>query len=302
MPRLRVVEWRAWQRFLITHVVPDAEPVTATPGSELCSLAPPTGPALIHVNLSRPWAAFGDYELWLTAHEQAGLPVLNGYCHSIDKWAIQDACDAAGLSRVRASRDGDPEETLILKTRANHRGLYEQELSPDMVGDMLPPPWPYPERVHKLKRRDVPASLWEDRRIAIERFVTNAEGRFQRAYVVGDYVAVATSYSDKLVKEMDHRNGVELVSTEMASARPLDARDPLAVAFRLAREMRVDFAALDLALDEDGIVYPLDLNTTPSWGRYADLNPRLIGELIEAFRPLIEHGSSFAPSRVGAEA
>jgi hypothetical protein len=58
--------------------------------------------------------------------------------------------------------------------------------------------------------------------------------------------------------------------------------------------MRVDFAAIDLALDEDGLPYPLDLNTTPVWGRRADLNPRLIGELIEAFRPLLAGGSRYS--------
>ena len=297
MARLQVVEWNAWQRFLITHIVPDAERVTVTPGSGLLPVTRRPAPALVHVNLSRPHEVFPDYDGWLAAYEEIGLPVLNGYVFSIDKWAVQHACAAAGLPEVRASRAGDPDEMLIIKSRANHRGLYEQELPAGMVGDMSPPEWPYPERVHRLARRDVADAIWSDRRIAIERYVSNADGRFQRAYVVGDYVAVATSFSPALVKEMDHRKGVELVSTSAASARPLDPRDPLSSAFRLAQAMRADFAALDLALDDDGIVHPIDLNTTPTWGRYAELNPRLIGELIDAFRPLTEQGSLYAPVR-----
>lgn len=297
MPRLQVLEWHAWQGFLITYVAPDAERMTVKPGSNLCSLAPPSAPVLLHVNLSRPRTVFPDYQRWLAEHEEMGLPVLNGYCISIDKWAVQDACSAAGLPCVRAPRGGDPDEMLIIKTRANHRGLFERELSSDLVGEMLPPPWPHPERVHRLKRRDLPDAVWEDDRIAVERYISNAQGRFQRAYVAGEYVAVATSFSPRLVKEMDHRNGVELVSTTTASARPLDDRDPLAIAFRLAREMRVDFAALDLALDDAGIVYPIDLNTTPWWGMHPEFNPRLIGELIEAFEPLARRGSRYVPAR-----
>lgn len=296
MPRLQVFEWQAWQHFLITHVVPDAERLTVTPGSALRVTHPPVA-ALIHVNLSRPHDVFPDYDRWLGEYERIGLPVLNGYVASIDKWAVQDACVAAGLPQVRAPREGDPDEVLIIKARANHRGLYERELPPEMVGDMSPPAWPYPERVHRLRRRDVHEALWDDPRIAVERYVANREGRFQRAYVVGDYVAVATSTSPKLVKEMDHRKGVDLVSTTAASGRPVDRRDPLSIAFQLAREMRADFAALDLALDDMGMVYPIDLNTTPTWGWRSDLNPRLIGELTEAFRPLIQHGSRYMPAR-----
>ena len=297
MPRLQVCEWHAWQHFLITHIVPDAARVTVTPGSELRSMARLSAPALVHVNLSRPHQVFPDYDRWLAAYEEIGLPVLNGYVHSIDKWAVQDACAAAGLPQVRAPRGGDPDEVLIIKSRANHRGLYEQELPPGMVGDMSPPSWPYPERVHRLRRREVSDAVWDDRRVAVERYISNPQGRFQRAYVAGEYVAVATSHSPKLVKEMDHRKGVDLASTTAASVRPVDGRDPLSVAFRLAREMRADFAALDLALDDTGMVHPIDLNTTPTWGWRHDLNPRLIGELIEAFGPLTEHGSRYAPVR-----
>lgn len=294
MPQLQVFEWFAWQRYLITHVAPGAERLAATPGERLLSLPQRDAPALMHVNLSRPRAAFPDYEDWLRRYEDIGLPVLNGYCPSIDKWALHEACAAAGLPQIRAGRDGDPDEMLVLKSRANHIGRYDRLLPAEMIGDMAPPPWPYPERVHKLARRDVPSGMWDDPRIAIERYVGNAAGRFQRAYVAGEYAAVATSASPRLVKEMDHRGGVDLVSTAAASGRPIGDGDSLAVAFRLAEAMRVDFAAIDLALDEDGLPYPLDLNTTPVWGRRADLNPRLIGELIEAFRPLLAGGSRYS--------
>lgn len=296
MPRLQICEWYAWQRFLITHVVPDAERVTVTPGLELSSSTRLSGPAMIHVNLSRPRTVFPDYERWLAAYEDIGLPVLNGYCPSIDKWAVQDACAAAGLPQVRAAREGDPGEALVIKSRANHCGSFEQKLPPELVGDMWPPPWPYPERVHALSREEVSDAIWDDPRIAVERHISNPEGRFQRAYVAGDYVAVATSSSPGLVKEMDQRGRVELVSTTAAAARPLDPRDSLSVAFHLAREMRADFAAIDLALDDAGIAHPIDLNTTPAWGLETDLNPRLIAELSDAFRPLTERGSRYAPA------
>lgn len=300
MVQLQVVEWNAWARFMITHILPDAQCVTATPGEPLSGLTTPSAPALIHVNLSQPRTVFPDYSDWLSAHEEAGYPLLNGYCRSIDKWAVQEACAAAGLPQVRAARDGDPDELVIIKSRANHCGMYEQLLPEEMTGDMAPPPWPYPERVHKLPRREVPGHLWTDRRIAIERFVSNSSDRIQRAYVAGDYVAVATAFWPGLVKQINQRNLAGFVSDSAAPSRPADNRDPLSVAFRLARAMRADFAAVDLALDEDGAPHPIDLNTTPSWGGEPDLNPRLIGELREAFEPLLESGSAYGRTASGA--
>lgn len=292
----RVFEWFAWDRFLITHILPNARRIPVLPGFNLSDLDTCAAPAMVHVNLSRPGSAFPDYVAWLARYEQAGSPVVNGYFESIDKWVIQEACKLAGLPHVRAGRHGDPEETLIIKVRANHRGRYERQLPVEITGELAPPSWPYPDRVHKLKRNEIPDNVWEDPRITVERYIGNAQGRFRRAYVAGEYVAVAMSHSPDLVKEMDHRRGVELISTPDASQRPLNERDPLSVAYQLARTMRVDFGALDLAVDDSDIVYPVDVNTTPVWRGGGE---GLIHELSEAFASLIEKGSrySFASRR-----
>jgi hypothetical protein len=296
MPPLQIFEWCAWEKYLVTHLVPNARRIPVTPGCELRRVEQQAAAAQIHVNLSRPGLVFPDYDEWLAGYEEIGLPVLNGYCRSIDKWATQDACEAAGLPCVRADRSGDPEEVLVVKMRANHLGRYEAELPEAMVGAMAPPPWPYPERIHTLARKDVPDAMWDDARLTFERYVSNAEDKFYRAYVAGDYVAVAASHSPKLVKEMDHRNGVALTSTTAGPARALDDRDPLAIAHRLARAMRVDFAAIDLAVDDAGVAYAIDLNTTPVWGRDPTLNPRLIAELSEAYTVLVARGSGYGPA------
>jgi len=300
MTTLTVFEWNAWDRFLITHVAPTARPITVMPGgcigpADLAVEAP-----MVHINLSRPMTAFPDYFEWLETYAAAGTPVLNGYFGSIDKWAVQDACELAGLPTVRAGRDGEGDEPLVIKARANHYGRYERRLPRELIGDMEPPPWPYPERVHRLLRKDVPAEAWEDPRFAVERFIGNQAGKFMRCYVAGTYAAAAVSYSPDLVKEMDQRFCTELFSTDCANLLPLASDDPLAVTYRLAQQMRVDFAALDLAVAEDGSVYPVDLNTTPIWGNETDLNPRLISELRTAFAKLIASGSQFRPEDNGS--
>ncbi|MDQ1159483.1 glutathione synthase/RimK-type ligase-like ATP-grasp enzyme, partial [Sphingomonas sp. SORGH_AS 950] len=295
MTQLTVFEWNAWDRFLITHAVPNAKAITVEPGSELRMADSDVEAAMIHVNLSRPAAAFPNFVQWRADLEARGRPVLNGYFESIDKWALQAACAAAGLPIVRTGPDGDPDELLVVKARANHYGRYERLLPAELTQDMVPPLWPYPERVHQFARKDLPQEYWHDSRITVERYIGNVTGTFQRSYVVGDYVAVATSHSDRLVKEMDQRLCCGLQSTQDASQLPLAPDNALAISHRLASELRVDFAALDLVLDDQGNVYPIDLNTTPVWGSETDLNPTLIAEVRAAFAELIERGGRFGP-------
>jgi len=290
---LDVFEWCAWEAFLITHVLPDATRISVIPGTPLPEPDDRSGAAMIHVNLSQPGRAFPGFANWIARHEAIGRPVINGYFDSIDKWAVQDACRRAGLPVTRAVQDGDPEEMLIIKARANHYGRFERYLASDMVGDMAPPPWPYPERVHRLSRAEVPLEVWSDPRITVERYISNREDRFMRAYVTGDFVAVAISQAAGLVKEMDQKLPIQMLSTQSGSMQTFDPCDPLAVAHRLARTMRVDFGALDLAVDDGGIVYPIDINTTPAWGIEPNLNPGLLSDLHRALSALTETGSRY---------
>ncbi len=290
---LNVFEWCAWEAFLITHIWPEANRVSVVPGTPLPGPQACRGAAMLHINLSQPGRAFDNFAGWLAEFEAVGRPVINGYFDSIDKWAVQDACGKAGLPATRAPRGGDPQELLIIKARANHYGRFERYLASEMVGDMAPPPWPYPERVHRMPREEIPPHVWSDPRITVERYIGNREDRFMRAYVTGDFVAVAVSHAAGLVKEMDQKRPIEMIATQSGSTLAFDPCDPLAVAHCLARTMRVDFGALDLAVDDDGVIYPIDINTTPAWGTERNLNPGLLSELNYALTKLTETGSNY---------
>ena len=287
-----VVEWSAWDGFLVRHALPAARRVPVRPNRPLKGEGSFGAPQLFHINLTRPRLAFPDLDEWLARAAEQGPAVCNGYCDSIDKWAVQAACVAAGLPVTRAAPAGDPDEPLVVKMRANHWGKHDRLLDSAQLGALAPPPWPYPERIRVLLRSRMDPAVWKTPGLTVERFVSNPAGSFHRAYVVGRYVAAATSRADGHVKEMDHRPGVEFRSSFDATSLPAADRDPLSVAFRLAREMRADYAAIDLAIDSDGIAHAIDLNTTPWWGD--DTNPRLTDELATAFAILAQTGSLYA--------
>ena len=276
-----VVEWKAWEGFLIRRVLPTARRVGARPGLAIDVLEDTGGPTLLHINLTRPRSAFPYFDAWLADNEERGIVVLNGRLDSIDKWAVHDACASADLPMTRARIEGDPDSKLVVKMRANHLGKHDRSLPPSLLGAPSPPSWPYPERIRIMRRSEVGRDIWEDPRLAIEQFITNQAQRFHRAYVVGRYVCAATACVEGLQKELNHENGEAFRSVDDGLALPIDNRDPLSVAYRVARAMNADYAAIDLVEDDAGLIYAIDLNATPWWGN--DTNDRLIDEIRAAF-------------------
>lgn len=285
-----VLEWGAWGGFLVNHVLPDARRLVAWPGEGLHASA--DGPLLCHINRTRPRTAYPDLEAWCAARAERGFPPCNGYCTTIDKWAVQEACGRLSLPLARAVPGGDPDERLAVKARANHGGKHDDSAERPPVGLPSPPGWPYPGRIWVLPRREVPDAAWKHAAIAIERFITNRTGTFHRAYVAGRYVGAATSRSQRTMKEMLHRTSDGFRSCADGAALSDDDRDPLSVAFRLAQGMCADFAAIDLAVDDEGTAFAVDVNTTPWWGD--DSNSQLISGLRDAFAALAQTGSLYS--------
>jgi glutathione synthase/RimK-type ligase-like ATP-grasp enzyme len=146
--------------------------------------------------------------------------------------------------------------------------------------------WTAPERVIVARRRNVDPQVWAASSLTVERFINNPAGRFHRAYLLGDRVAVATSHASNPFKDMVHNQDTALATTEAAHLRASSLQDPIHVAQRIATAMEIDYAAIDLMEDEAGVIYPVDVNTTPYWGDLS--NPALIDHLKAGWRQLAD--------------
>lgn len=111
----------------------------------------------------------------------------------------------AGLPHVAAAPDGDPDELLTVKSNYNYGGRSERLLRRrrrELLGltgipRSIRAKWDY--RV--IPRRAVPAETWSDPSLAVQRFVSNAEGRLHRFRVCLDHRAVSTCVCPQPVKD-----------------------------------------------------------------------------------------------------
>ncbi len=281
---LAVIEWLAWKRFLISFVDLRARRIPILPGARLMDSGRSLSNAqkiLLHVNVTCQGRFFSDRDAFRRWASGQGIVLLNDRVESTDKWSLQEKCAHHGLASARASLNGDPDEILVVKTRANHCGRPERRLEDKYLGDMQRiEHWPFASRIELAPRRRIAPNIWNHSGLTVERYVGNSAGQFHRAYVLGDYVAAATSQCAGVLKEMDHRTKHSFCSTfDGASLEPSNT-EVLSVAYRCARSLSADFAAIDIAEDESGTLYPIDLNVTPWWGD--DSNERLIRELRQA--------------------
>jgi hypothetical protein len=118
-----------------------------------------------------------------------------------------------------------------------------------------------------LRAVEVPDAVWRDRRLVVERYVTNLAGRFWRVFYMFGQVIVCEGRSDRQVKEVDS-------NSLRAAYCPVDGiAKRIADATRVvAREAKLDYGALDFVEDQNEHVYCIDVNLSPhftEWGQSA---------------------------------
>jgi hypothetical protein len=229
-----------------------------------------------HLNLTQTASFPHDRSELCRALLRAGIATVNADVTNISKAFIQAACRRLGLPATEAPPEGDPDEMLIVKTNLNYGGLGERSLG---VGDLRmlgrgASECAIDAKSYKiLKRRDVAHSEWNDPALFIERFVRNCADRFCRAYIFGEHFVISEVVDPSVLKKMPagiersnfffrfDQNGCEPMGASSARLTSL-ARQIR----RFAESLRIDFAALDVVIDDDDRSYIIDVNTTPSWG------------------------------------
>lgn len=294
-----VYEWQAWRGYMLSKLIPEALCIAANPRhrlEEVLDACPANLDAFaFHLNCTRtdrfPECRFELIDTLLTR----GVPVLNGHVVDIGKRSLQEVCRYLGLPHTAVTAEvGQPDELLIVKSNLNYGGFGERRMSVadrDFLGIELPPPWMHNHDSYQLlKRHQIPKICWHDTTLAIERFVTNSHQRKHRVYFAG-YNCIVSTYSDpdpiKRYRE-EHTRQDHLVSEQTLAAAEYPAL-PISLQIattRLRRQLRMDFGAIDIVEDEDGLCYVVDVNST-TFGR--SLSPSHCEYLAHGLTNLIEN-------------
>jgi len=267
--------WLSDSGYFIHAVVPEcmrlAARVDDTMPAVLHAVPPGTTHFAFHLNCTVTGRFPEERGALVEALTSRGIRVLNGGATDISKQRVQRLCSELGLLTVTATRDGNPDEMVIVKTDLNFGGDSEWALSGEQRAalgitegsDII---WK-PNHYRVIPRREVEAQWWTDRRLVCERFVSNREERWYRAFLFLNRLAVCELLNPNQIKKVNESTvrRVWMVSLDDAAVPP-DA--PVGLMESLARFVRalpLDFGTVDVVADDAGAHYVIDVNTTAAY-------------------------------------
>jgi len=277
--RLVVYEWCTGDRFLAQVLFPGAIRLMALSDAPADALVAhwPKGcdRLLFQVNLSRTERFPARRQELIRAVQERGVRVLNAHLDDIRKSTLHRMLARLGLNSAAASREGDGDEPLMVKTDFNYGGLYERLLSPEerrhlgVSAEEIPiSDW---NDYRVMPRREVPDAFWSDPTLVIERFIDNPDGRFYRVYGVGDRVVIVEAHGTGAVKKISDDPRDVNYTADLARLAEIDRNGALPLALVRVIEAfllgtGLDLGSFDIMDDGAGGFYVVDLNLTPFGG------------------------------------
>ena len=281
--RVAVLEWKAWEGFLLTHVLGnDAERIEVDPFRELPSeefdrICDSFATVCFQINLSVRGRLPLRIRDLTDRFVERGVFVVNGFVQDIRKSTLQTHLETIGLPSVKVTPSGSSHEVLFVKTDLNYGGDLERHLPPEsiaaagferLISTEIKGAYYYKTAL----RETLPAEIWNDPAIMIEKYIDNAENSFYRVYFSGERVIIVKAFAARIIKKLsnDPRDTNYVSDLEHLKA----GRDQLELSETLKRNLvtfleqsAVEFGCLDIVHDGNDNFYIVDLNLTPYAGR-----------------------------------
>src|SRR5207249_206041 len=108
--------------------------------------------------------------------------------------------------------------------------------------------------------------VWQEEELVVERYISNREGRFWRAFVLFGKVVVCAGEQAEPIKEL---TGGTVTGFYAPGAEPFpnsvadNASAVAEAALVIAKELSVDYGAIDFVESEGRDVYCVDINCCP---------------------------------------
>jgi hypothetical protein len=290
--RIAVLEWRAWDGFLLTHVLGEhavrleTDPFQKFPAAQFDLICDSFKTVCFQINLSvRTRLPIGIRDL-TNRFVERGIYVVNGHVQDIRKSTLHSHLEAIGLPSLKALRSGPDAETLFVKTDLNYGGDLERWLPPESIEagglDQLVAPDFGAYHYKTVAREMVQEEMWTNPAIVIEKYVANTENSFYRVYFSGEQIIIVHAFSAAVIKKLsdDPRD-----TNYVADLHHLkNGTDELELSESLKRDVvtfventPVEFGSIDIVHDGHDKHYIVDLNLTPYAGK------RVIDEFLTNF-------------------
>jgi len=276
-----VLEWRAWDGFLLSHVLGDrgvrieTDPFSRFPSVQCDRICDSFTAVCFQINLSvRGPLPLRTREL-ADRFGERGVHVVNGIVQDIRKSSLHAHLETVGLPSLKAVPSGADDEILFVKTDLNYGGELERWLPAENIAtcgfEHLISREVGAYRYRTVERRMLQKDVWSDPAIAVERYVTNPEDSFYRVYFSGKQVIIVKAFAPRIIKKLsgDPRDTNYVTDLEHLKA----GTDHLELNANLKRTVAtfventpVEFGSIDIVHDGQDNHYIIDLNLTPYAG------------------------------------
>lgn len=282
--KVAVLDWRAWDGFLLRHVVGDlavrieTDPFGEFPSAQFDQICDSSTTVCFQINLSlRNRLPLGIREL-TNRFGARGIHVVNGLVQDVRKSTLHAHLEALGLASARATPAGCPDEVLFLKTDLNYGGELERSLPGDSVAVAGLAHLISSEigayRYQTVARKLLSESTWTDPAVVVERYIANPEDSFYRVYFSGKQIIIVKAFAPRVIKKLsgDSRDTNFVTNLEELKAETNHAE----LSRRLKRDVAtfvektpVEFGCIDIVHDGQDNHYIIDVNLTPYAGTRA---------------------------------
>jgi hypothetical protein len=276
-----VLEWRAWDGFLLSHVLGDrgvriqTDPFSKFPSVQFDRICDSFPAVCFQINLSvRRLLPLRTRKLSDRFRER-GVHVVNGIVQDIRKSSLHAHLETVGLPSLKAAPSGADDEILFVKTDLNYGGELERWLPAENIAtcgfEHLISREVGAYRYRTVERRMLQKDVWSDPAIVVERYVTNPEDSFYRVYFSGKQVIIVKAFAPRIIKKLsgdprDTNYVTDLEHIKAGTDHPeLNANLKRTVA-TFVEKTAVEFGSIDIVHDGQDNHYIIDLNLTPYAG------------------------------------
>lgn len=279
--KVAVLEWRAWDGFLLAFVLGDdavrieTDPFREFPSVQFNRVCDSFTTVCFQINLSVRGRLPLRIRDLTNRFVERGVYVVNGLVQDFRKSTLHAHLEAIGLASPKTAPSGSSDEILFVKTDLNYGGELERRLPPESIAagglEHLISPDIGAYRYKTVERGMLQEGIWTDPAIVVEKYITNTENSFYRVYFSGQQVIIVKAFSPRIIKKLsnDPRDTNFVTDLEHLKA----GTDNLPISATLKRDVAtfventpVEFGCIDIVHDGHDKYYIIDLNLTPYAG------------------------------------
>ncbi len=218
-----------------------------------------------HIAFTYPKHFLNDRDKLIKSLEDKNIKAYNINVTDNSKRFLESFLMTSELNNPFVTKDGNPDESVIVKSNFNNFGIRDVEISKLHPNWSLPCPREKRMKYYIKTRKDISDKEWDNPEYVIQKYITNKNNVTYRGVYHRGKSIVFVDNSNIIIKKLTSTDEWHVSSTQETSK----IFDILKI---LSNKLKFDFFTIDVVKDNADNFFVIDLNTTPAWSIKNDYN------------------------------